>query len=87
MPRSWYWKINVARKKYGYGRILVCGEQLIILGNTGVLSVVDASPKNFHEVFSEPLLSDTRCWNGPALTNGYLIARNGEEIACFDWGK
>jgi outer membrane protein assembly factor BamB len=74
-------------KKYGYGRILVCGEQLIILGNTGILSVVDASPKYFHEVFSEPLLSDTRCWNGPALTNGYLIARNGEEIACFDWGK
>jgi outer membrane protein assembly factor BamB len=74
-------------KKYGYGRILVCGEQLIILGNTGILSVVDASPKYFHEVFSESLLSDTRCWNGPALTNGYLIARNGEEIACFDWGK
>jgi outer membrane protein assembly factor BamB len=74
-------------KKYGYGRILVCGEQLIILGSTGELSVVDASPKNFHEVFSEPLLSDTRCWNGPALVNGYLIARNGEEIACFDWGK
>jgi outer membrane protein assembly factor BamB len=74
-------------KKYGYGRILVCGEQLIILGNTGVLSVVDANPENFREVFSAPLLSDTRCWNGPALVNGYLIARNGEEIACFDWRK
>jgi outer membrane protein assembly factor BamB len=74
-------------KKYGYGRILVCGEQLIILGNTGVLTVVDASPANFNEVFSAPLLSDARCWNGPALIDRYLIARNGEEIACFDWGK
>jgi outer membrane protein assembly factor BamB len=74
-------------KKYGYGRILVCGEQLIILGNTGMLSVVDASPENFREVFSGPLLSDARCWNGPALIDRYLIARNGEEIACFDWVK
>ncbi len=73
-------------KKYGYGRILLCGEQLLILGNTGVLSVVDANPENFREVFSAPLLSDARCWNGPALVNGYLIARNGKEIACFDWG-
>ena len=48
---SWYWKLMWRGKKYGYGRILVCGEQLIILGNTGVLSVVDANPENPHEVF------------------------------------
>jgi len=49
--------------------------------------VVDANPENFREVFSGALLSDARCWNGPALIDGYLIARNGEEIACFDWVK
>ena len=80
-------KLQWRGKKYGYGRILVCGEQLIILGNTGVLTVVDANPENFNEVFSSPLLSDARCWNGPALVHGYLIARNGEEIACFDWAN
>ena len=77
-------KLHWRGKKYGYGRILVCGEQLLILGNTGVLTVVDANPENFNEVFSAPLLSNARCWNGPALVNGYLFARNGEEIACFD---
>ena len=80
-------KLKWRGKKYGYGRILVRGEQLIILGNTGVLTVVDANPENFNEVFSSPLLSDARCWNGPALVHGYLIARNGEEIGCFDWGN
>jgi outer membrane protein assembly factor BamB len=80
-------KLQWRGKKYGYGRILVCGKQLIILGNTGVLSVVDTNPENFREVFSAPLLSDARCWNGPALVNRYLIARNGEEIACLDWGN
>jgi len=80
-------KLQWRGKKYGYGRILVYGEQLIILGNTGVLSVVDTNPEDFREVFSAPLLSDARCWNGPALIDRYLIARNGEEIACFDWQK
>jgi len=28
-----------------------------------------------------------RCWNGPALASGYLVAMNGEELACFDWEK
>ena len=73
--------------KYGYGRILVSNDKLLILGNTGVLSIVEATPDQFKEVFSEQLLSDVRCWNGPALASGYLVAMNGEELACFDWEK
>ncbi|MBT5717408.1 MAG: hypothetical protein HOI70_10895, partial [Opitutae bacterium] len=74
-------------KKYGYGRILVSKDKLLILGNTGVLSVVEATPTEFKEVFSEQILSDSRCWNGPALAGGYFVAMNGEEIACFDWAR
>jgi hypothetical protein len=74
-------------KKYGYGRILLVGQNLLILGNTGVLSVIEANPNEFREISSKQLLSDARCWNGPALVNGYLIARNGQQIACFDWVK
>jgi hypothetical protein len=60
---------------------------LLILGTSGVLSVIEANPNEFREISSKQLLSDARCWNGPALVNGYLIARNGEQIACFDWAK
>ena len=49
--------------------------------------MVNANPDNFQEVFSEQLLNNVRCWNGPVLANGYLFARNGEEIACFNWAK
>ena len=55
-------------KKYGYGRILTSKDKLVILGNSGVLSVVEASPSKFKEVLSQQLLSDVRCWNGPALS-------------------
>ena len=72
-------------KKYGYGRILVSKDKLLILGSAGVLSVVEASPNEFMELFSEQILSDSRCWNGPALADGYFVAMNGEELACFDW--
>jgi outer membrane protein assembly factor BamB len=74
-------------KKYGYGRILVSKDKLLILGSAGVLSVVEASPNEFKEVFSEQILSDSRCWNGPALASGYFVAMNGEELACFDWAQ
>ncbi len=73
--------------KYGYGRVVLAEDKLLILGNTGVLSVVEANPEKFVEVYSGQLLSNARCWNGPALVNGYLLARNGKEIACFDWAK
>lgn len=71
-------------KKYGYGRVLVCHDKILVLGSTGVLSVIELNPDAFHEIYSGPLLNDARCWNGPALVNGYLIARNGEQMACFD---
>jgi hypothetical protein len=74
-------------KKYSYGRILLVDHKLLILGHSGVLSVIEANPNEFREISSKQLLSDARCWNGPALVNGYLIARNGEQIACFDWAK
>jgi len=74
-------------KKYSYGRILLVDQKLLILGHSGVLSVIDATPEEFREISSRQLLSDARCWNGPAFVNGYLLARNGEQIACFDFGK
>ncbi len=79
--------LNWRGKKYGYGRILLAGDKLVLLGNTGELAVVKASPDSFAEIYSGQLLNNARCWNGPALVNGYLFARNGEQIACFDWAK
>ena len=74
-------------KKYTYGRILLVDQKLLILGHSGMLSVIDATPEEFREISSRLLLSVARCWNGPAFVNGYLLARNGEQIACFDWVK
>ena len=79
--------LNWRGKKYGYGRILLAEDKLVLLGNTGELTVVNATPDFFKEIYSGQLLGNARCWNGPALVNGYLFARNGEQIACFNWAK
>ena len=74
-------------KKYGYGRVLLAKDKLLILGNTGILSVIEANPEAFEEIASHQVLSKERCWNGPALVRGYLVVRNGSEIACYDFAK
>ena len=74
-------------KKYGYGRILLANDKLLVLGNTGKFSVIEATPKAFKEIVSRQILSKERCWNGPALIGGYLVARNGSEISCYDWSE
>jgi outer membrane protein assembly factor BamB len=74
-------------KKYGYGRILLAKDKLLILGNTGILSIVAANPYAFEEIASHQVLSKERCWNGPALVGGYLVVRNGSGIACYDFAK
>jgi len=80
-------KLKWRGNKYGYGRVLLVEDKLVVLGNTGALSVVEANPEKFVEIYSGQLLGKARCWNGPAIVSGYLLARNGEEIACFDWAK
>ncbi|MBL62529.1 MAG: hypothetical protein CMI30_03870 [Opitutae bacterium] len=72
-------------EKYGYGRILLVEDKLLILGNTGAVSVVEANPNGFVEVSSRQLLKKERCWNGPLLVGGFLVLRNGSEIRCYDY--
>jgi outer membrane protein assembly factor BamB len=74
-------------KKYGYGRILLANDKLLILGNTGTLGIVEAKAGSFNEIASHQVLKKERCWNGPALVGGYLVVRNGSEIACYDFAK
>ena len=63
------------------------GTNSFFLAIFGELTVVNATQHSFQEIYSRTILGNTRCWNGPALVNGYLFARNGEQIACFDWAK
>ncbi len=72
--------------RYGYGQLLLAGDHLVVLSETGDLALVKASPSGFQEVAKFPAL-DGKTWNNPAIADGRLFVRNTTEMACFRIGK
>lgn len=69
--------------RYGYGQLLLAGENLIVLTEDGDLALVRATPERHQELARFPVL-DGKTWNVPALAGGYLLVRNLAEMAAFD---
>ena len=59
-------------------------DHLLILGDSGDLSLVKMNPEKFIEKASYKALKGGRTWNYPALAGGLLFLRNSHEIVCYD---
>jgi outer membrane protein assembly factor BamB len=69
--------------RYGYGQVLLAGNNLIVLTEDGDLALVRAIPERHQEITRFPVL-EGKTWNVPALSGGYLLVRNLAEMAAFD---
>ena len=69
--------------RYGYGQILLAGDNLIVLTEDGDLALVRAIPDRHEELTRFPVL-EGKTWNVPAIAGGYLLVRNLAEMAAFD---
>jgi outer membrane protein assembly factor BamB len=69
--------------RYGYGQVLLAGNNLIVLTEDGDLALVRATPERHQEIARFPVL-EGKTWNVPALAGGYLFVRNLAEMAAFD---
>jgi len=68
----------------GAGSLMVADNHLIILSETGELSVAPVSSKAF-ETTSTAKILDGKCWTVPVLSNGLIYCRNAAgELACVD---
>jgi outer membrane protein assembly factor BamB len=67
----------------GHGSLILAGDLLVVLSESGKLVLADASPDAYHERASYQALSG-RCWSGPSLAGGKLFLRNAEAMAAFD---
>ncbi len=65
------------------GSLIAADGHLIVLGERGKLSLVEASPVKFKEISSVQIL-DGICWTNPSLANGKLYLRNQKEIVCLN---
>jgi len=68
----------------GAGSLMVADNHLIILSETGELSIAPVSSKVF-EMTSDAKILDGKCWTVPVLSNGLIYCRNAAgELACVD---
>lgn len=72
--------------RYGFGQLLLAGDHLVVLTESGEVALVKASPAK-HEELARFEAIEGKTWNVPAMANGLLLVRNGAEMACFRIGR
>jgi len=69
--------------RYGHGQILRVGELLLVLSESGKVSLVEATPDRRNNVLDQFQAVEGKTWNTIALSGPYLLVRNAEEAACY----
>lgn len=76
--------IRWSHKETGFGSLILADGKLIVLGERGVLSVAEASPEGYRELWSQKVIDGT-CWTMPTLCNGLIYCRNDKgRLVCLD---
>jgi outer membrane protein assembly factor BamB len=69
--------------RYGYGQLLLAGDLLVVLAESGALALVEATPQGHRELARFPAL-EGKTWNCHALADGKGFVRNDVEMACYE---
>jgi len=76
-------KVRWSQDRFRGGTVTLAGDQLVILRETGELIVAAASPDAFRPLARAQILPGTvRAY--PALSDGFLFARNDNTLICLD---
>ena len=70
-------------RTFGKGSLVRVGDRLIVLGEEGLLALVDATPDKYRRLAKVQML-EGRCWTPPTVAHGKLYLRNQEELVCLD---
>jgi hypothetical protein len=68
---------------YGPGNVILSGDKLIALSDTGEVAVVEATPSQYKELGRKKVISG-KCWSTPVLSNGMVLARSTQEAVCLE---
>lgn len=68
---------------FGPGNVILAGQQLLALSDSGELVIVAASPDGYRESARADVL-EGKCWSTPALADGKVYVRSTVEGGCFD---
>jgi hypothetical protein len=71
--------------EFGYGQIMLIGDVILVLSESGEVVLVEASPEEYRELASMQALADSNVtWNNPVFASPYLLVRNAREAACYE---
>lgn len=79
-------KVRWTQDGYGCGSLITVGGKLIILGETGKLTLAEATPRAFTEISSVQALGRP-CRAQLALADGLLFAHDGRKVVCLKVSK
>jgi len=65
------------------GVLLVNGNKVLAVSDTGRMVLVEASPQGYKEIAACQALTG-KVWNSPAISNGRIYARSTKEAVCLD---
>ena len=71
------------RPELGHGQIMLVGDKILIISESGELVLLAADPKKYRELAKLQAIEGIT-WNNLALSGPYLLVRNAEEAACFE---
>ncbi|MGH7456504.1 MAG: PQQ-binding-like beta-propeller repeat protein, partial [bacterium] len=71
------------QRGFGEGSLIFADGHLIVLGTSGNLALVEATPAAYKEKAGAQILNG-KCFTAPALANGKLYLRNETEMICLD---
>lgn len=71
------------RGRYGHGQMILVGDLLLIMAESGDVALVELNPAEHRELTRFTAL-DGKTWNSPALATPYLLVRNDQEAACYE---
>lgn len=69
--------------RYGHGQMLLRGDLILVLAETGHLALVDATPEEFRELGKIEPFPEQKTWNNPTLVEDLAYIRNDLNMACY----
>lgn len=80
-------KAQWEEKSTGHGALTAADGKLIVLSESGELSLVKATPESYQHLGAVQVL-DAKCWTVPVPANGLVYARNAAgDMVCVDLRK
>ena len=70
------------KNRFGKSNLILAEGKLFLTTMEGEVVIVEASPKEFHELGRATIMETTR--QAPALANAHLFVRDDKEVICID---